>query len=115
VLSDYRRVLDCQLDLLCLNTVTVYYTSQLNTTQSPRSLSTATDDSSLAHNSWHHLPTLALHFTDNFNRTVVMLRNEWSGFRTRAERKDYFLHQQTQNKEDGKEESCRIHGGDLNV
>jgi hypothetical protein len=31
VLSDYRRVLDCQLDLLGLNTVTVYYTSQLNT------------------------------------------------------------------------------------
>jgi hypothetical protein len=31
VLSDYRRVLDCQLDLLRLNTGTVYYTSQLNT------------------------------------------------------------------------------------
>jgi hypothetical protein len=31
VLSDYRRVLDCQLDLLGLNTVTLYYTSQLNT------------------------------------------------------------------------------------
>jgi hypothetical protein len=31
VLSDYRRVLDCQLDLLGLTTVTVYYTSQLNT------------------------------------------------------------------------------------
>jgi hypothetical protein len=26
VLSDYRRVLDCQLDLLGLITVTVYYT-----------------------------------------------------------------------------------------
>jgi hypothetical protein len=31
VLSDYRRILDCQLDLLGLNTFTVYYTSQLNT------------------------------------------------------------------------------------
>jgi hypothetical protein len=31
VLSDCRWVLDCQLDLLGLNTVTVYYTSQLNT------------------------------------------------------------------------------------
>jgi hypothetical protein len=30
VLSDYRRVLDCQLDLLGLNTVPVYYTSQLS-------------------------------------------------------------------------------------
>jgi hypothetical protein len=31
VLSDYRRVLDCQLYLLGLNTAAVYYTSQLNT------------------------------------------------------------------------------------
>jgi hypothetical protein len=31
VLSDYRRVLDCQLHLLGLSTVTVYYTSQLST------------------------------------------------------------------------------------
>jgi hypothetical protein len=31
VLSDYRRVLDFQLDLLGLSTVTMYYTSQLNT------------------------------------------------------------------------------------
>jgi hypothetical protein len=29
-----RRGLDCQLDLLGLNTGTVYYTSQLNTTES---------------------------------------------------------------------------------
>jgi hypothetical protein len=79
VFSDYRRGIGLTAGFIGSQSVTqlgyivLHFTT--HTTQSPLTLSTTTDDSSLAHNSWHHLPSIALHFTDNFNRTVALTLN----------------------------------------